>query len=386
MSSGFGFYNLSVYMNALVEERSFDVADVSGAIAALFVVSGVAGIAVGRLIEHYDVRSVMVAGAAIGALALALIGSATEIWHIWVLFALFGIGNSGVSLVPATTLVTRWFPGANRSIALSVASTGLSAGGVLLAPASANVIHLAGMGAAMPWFGGIYFVAIAPIAMLLVRSWPTGAPRGVLATSKHADGALLSRFFVGTTCAYVAVMGAQVGAIAHLFNHVATETNHVVAATAVSLLAAVSIAGRLLGGFILAADFPIRVLTAVNIAVQGIGLTMLGFADSPASALLGAALFGVTVGNLLMLQPLLLVQAFGAERYPRIFSVANAVSTLGLAGGPLAMGIIHDAANYLWSFVAAAAVSAAALALFFAAGPLPRSDVKARLSQPPRRQ
>ena len=126
MSSGFGFYNLSVYMNALVAERSFAVGDVSAAIAVLFVVSGVAGIVVGRLIERRDVRVVMLIGAAIGAVALGLVGTASEIWQVWVLYALFGIGNSGVSLVPATTVVTRWFPGANRSIAMSIAIASFS--------------------------------------------------------------------------------------------------------------------------------------------------------------------------------------------------------------------------------------------------------------------
>ena len=35
ISSGFGFYNLSVYMNALATERGLAVADLSGAIAVL---------------------------------------------------------------------------------------------------------------------------------------------------------------------------------------------------------------------------------------------------------------------------------------------------------------------------------------------------------------
>ena len=382
MSSGFGFYNLSVYMNALVTERAFEVADVSGAIALLFVVSGATGIAVGRLIERYDVRVVMVAGAVIGAAALAMVGAATEVWQIWLLYALFGVGNSGVSLVPATTVVTRWFPDANRSIAMSVASTGLSAGGVVLAPLSANVIHLTGLEAAMPWFGAVYFAAIVPTAVLLVRSWPPGSPRRAAGTASGLDGAWRSRFFVAATAAYVAVMAAQVGAIAHLFNHVATLTNHLAASTSVSLLAAASIVGRLGGGFILAAGFPIRLLTGANIAVQGLGLALLGFADSAPAALFGAALFGITVGNLLMLQPLLLVQAFGVVRYPRMFAVANGLSTLGVAGGPLAMGVIHDASNYLWSFGFAAVVSVVALGLFIAAGALP-SDSDPPTRMPP---
>ena len=46
---------------------------------------------------------------------------------------------------------------------------------------------------------------------------------------------------------------------------------------------------------------------------------------------IGAGMFGFTVGNLLMLQPLMLAQAFGVMDYPKIFSLSQAVSTLGIA-------------------------------------------------------
>ena len=370
VSSGIGFYNLSVYLNALAGEKAFAVADLSGAIALHFLVGGVSGIVVGRLIERWDIRWVMVAGAAVGGGALALVGAADEVWQIGLLYALFGAGNSGVSLVPGTTLVTRWFPGANRSLALSVASTGLSAGGVALTPASASVLHAWGLGAAMPWFGAVYFLAIAPVALLLVRSWPAGARPPV--RNPAAFEALRSRFFIGSVAAYVLLMASQVGGIAHLFNHVERLAGHVPASAAVSTLALSSIVGRLLGGLALTAKFPIRGFAFINIAGQSAGLAALGFAESATAALAGAALFGVTVGNLLMLQPLLLAQAFGVQRYARIFALANAASTLGVAGGPLAMGIVHDAAGYLWSFSAAALGSAAAGVVFAAAGPLPR--------------
>ena len=373
MSSGFGFHNLSVYMNALVAERSFSVTSISAAVALMFIVSGIAGVVVGRLIERHDVRLVMVAGAVIGAAALALIGRASEVWQVWALYALFGVGNSGVSLVPATTVVTRWFPGANRSIAMSIASTGLSAGGVLLAPASAQVIHFVGVSTAMPWFAVVYLAVIAPTALLLVRSWPPGPSSAGTPPPRDMGGDLYSRFFVGATIAYVALMAAQVGGIAHLFNHVATVNDHIVGSTAVSLLALVSIFGRLLGGFLLAAGFPIRVLTGVSLAIQAFGLGVLGYAETPVTSLVGTAVFGLSVGNLLMLQPLLLVQAFGVQHYPRLFAVSHACSTVGVAGGPLAMGIIHDASSYAGSFGAAAIASGVALVVFIAAGALPRA-------------
>ena len=155
VSSGFGFYNHSVYLNALSADGAFSVADVSVAISFYFLAGGIAGIGVARLIDQVEVRRIMIIGAAVAGIALTLLGQARELWHLHGLFMLFGIGNTGVSIVIATTLVTRWFPGRNRSIALSLASTGLSFGGVVFTPMTAFLLDrmafepvAAGLGAA----------------------------------------------------------------------------------------------------------------------------------------------------------------------------------------------------------------------------------------------
>ena len=79
----------------------------------------------------------------------------------------------------------------------------------------------------------------------------------------------------------------------------------------------------------------------------------------------------MTVGNLLMLQPLLMATAFGVRDYPRIYSVANLWMTVGVAGGPLALGVLYDLLSYQTAFLAASAASGVALVVFFGAGALP---------------
>ncbi|MCZ6888142.1 MAG: MFS transporter [Gammaproteobacteria bacterium] len=377
ISSGFGFYNLSVYMNALSQERGFAVADLSGAIGMLFIVSGIAGVGVARLIAVYDVRWVMVGGAVIGGAALSLIGSAQEIWQIWVLYALFGIGISGVSLIPGTTIVTRFFPGAGRSVALSITSTGLSAGGVVLTPACAAAVHAFGLESVMPWFGAVFFLGVAPVALFMVRSWPDGpsaaarVPSGTPALALRA--LLMSRFFLGSTCAYILLMGAQVGGIAHLFNHVDKVSGHVVASSCISLLAMSSIVGRLVGG-VVATWFPLRAFILLNTAGQCAGLLVLAYASGDLAMLVGAAIFGVTVGNLLMLQPLLMAESYGVHNYARVYSIAYGLTALGVASGPLGMGILHDWSGYTTSFTAAAVCTVVAFFVFASAGALPVGD------------
>ena len=374
VSSGFGFYNLAVYMNALSEQRAFTVTDVSQAVGLLFVASGFAGLLVGRLMAVWDVRWVMVGGAAVAGGALSLMGRAEEVWQLWLLYTVFGAGNAAVSLVPGTTVVTRWFPGANRSVALSVASTGLSAGGVLLTPLSAFVIQAVGVEEAMPWFGAAFFCVIAPVALLTVRDWPLGGGRAVMQAATPDETAvaraLRSRFFLGAAVAYVLMMAAQVGVISHLFNHVVQVAGQSIASSSMATIAFCSIVGRLAGG-LMVRRLPIRGFTMGNVVGQVIGIAVMAVAESGTAMLAGAVCFGLTVGNLLMLQPLLMATAFGVRDYPRIYSVANLWMTVGIAGGPIMLGLLYDLSSYEVAFLAASAASALALVVFLAAGALP---------------
>jgi MFS family permease len=383
ISSGFGFYNLSVYINVLAAARGFSVSQVSVAVSLFFVVGGVTGMIVARLIERYDVRWVMIVGAALGGAALGFVGHATALWQLYALFTLFGVGNSAISIVTATTLVARWFPGSNRSVALSIASTGLSAGGIVVTPLSARLINDWGLEATIPWFGVMFFLLVLPVALWVVRGYPpptrVTAPGDETATPGwHYHEAIRSRFFALVTLGYVVLMGSQVGAIAHLYNRAEQVADFRAAAVAVQALTLMSILGRFFGGW-LVTRVPIRMFTLGNVIGQAIGLTTVATADGPLQVIAGAALFGSTVGNLLMLHPLWLVDAFGATAYARIFSLSNAISVLGVAAGPALMGVVFDAFDYRLAYLMGVCGSVLAFLLLLGAGrqPIPRSSAPA---------
>lgn len=371
VSSGLGFYNHSLYMATLAAEKGWALSTLSGAVSLFFVVSGGFGMFVARLIDRHDVRWTMAAGSIVAGAALTLLGFAESIVQVYAAFALFGLGYSAVSLVPSTTLVARWFT-TNRSVALSVASTGLSVGGVLVTPLSVWLIAQSGFAAAVPWLGLAFVALTLPIVLLMVRPWPPG--RGpTAAVQAVADGvpyadAVRGRFFLLGTLAFMLVMLAQVGGIAHLFSLGMERVGAAAAGTSVSVLAVCSITGRLAGGA-LVSRLPMRAFIVVNMAGQGVGLMLLAHAHTAPALWLGAALFGLTVGNLLMLQPLLLAEAFGLRDYGRIYAASQGLTTLGVAAGPATVGILHDAAGgYVSAFTAVGACSLTAMVVFLAAG------------------
>ena len=172
VSSGLGFYNLSVYMNVLAAQRGFSIAAASNAVGLFFLMSGGAGLAIGRILQRHDARLVMVVGALLGGGAIASIGWVSAISHLYTVYALFGIGYACVSVLPATTLITRWFEASMRPLAVSLTTTGLSVGGVVMTPLSTLLLAHWPIEQAMAVLAGAFTLVIMPFAWFGVRSFP----------------------------------------------------------------------------------------------------------------------------------------------------------------------------------------------------------------------
>ena len=382
VSSGLGFYNMSVYINRLSAQLAVSSADTSFAVSLFFVVGGVAGLYVADLLRVWSVRKVVIAGALVSGVAVALVGFADQLWQVYALFTVFGIGNAGISIVISTTLITRWFPGPERSMALAVGSTGLSLGGFLITPLTAYVMNGWGFDLTMHWLGVFLVLSVVPIALFL--RFPSNeeslannaADTGQLSAQLTASlaAALRSRFYILLAVAYVLIMGSQVGSIAHLYSRVELLGDFTMAALAVQAVSIASITGRFIGGW-LVSWMPIRRFALGNLLLQSFGLLLIALAPNSVMGVVAAGIFGLSVGNLLMTQPLWLAEKYSVDIYPQVFARANAISVLGVAAGPFCMGWIFDyAGSYTFAFICALATSLVAFVVVWMASIGPASS------------
>jgi MFS family permease len=178
---------------------------------------------------------------------------------------------------------------------------------------------------------------------------------------------------VGVTITYLVTMAAQVGGLTHLFNRAAELVDRLDASFAVSILGMGSIVGRLAGGW-LVSRLPMRSFIVGNLIGQSAGLLVIALADSRGALWFGAGLFGISIGNLLMLHPLLLAQAYSVRHFPRLYALSQSFTTLGLAGGPLLLGWVRDSTDYRLAFLIAAAGSMLAMLVLLSSGLAPRDD------------
>lgn len=367
VTAGLGFYGLAVYLTVLSRERGWSVGSISAAGTLFFFVSGVAGLVAARAMARRDVRQVVVFGAVVGAVALALLGRVSEVWHVYVVYALLSVGHTFAGLVPATTVVTRWFH-VKRSQALAAASTGLSVGGMVLTPFAKWLLDRNGMADTAIWLALIWLVGIVPVTLAFTRGDPEAAgwhpdgarvssgPPPLAASTPYAE-AIRTRFFLLVTAAYTLILAAQVGGIQQLVKLVEERSGASLATVATTVLAGTSVLARLAGGQ-LAARVPMPTFTVVMAALQGTALVFIALVDASVPMFAGIVLFGATVGNLLMLHPLLIAQQFGPSDYARIFSRSQFVVFLGTAAGPYLLGAIHDATDgYRLAYLVAGSLS-----------------------------
>ena len=381
-SAGLGFYGLSVYISALNRTRGFSVSSMSAATAVYFIVSGFAGMGIAKLLRRTDPRPIVVVGAFVAAGSMLMLGHVTEIWQVYLVYGVFGAGYAATALIVSTTLVARWFD-KKRAVALSIASTGLSVGGIVLTPVARSFLKTMPIEQATKWIALLYLLGVIPACLIFLRPDPSrygqaadGVQLADYKGERSAEGAPVARgivyeeavasaAFLAITLGFMFALGAQVGGIAQL-DKLAHEriTAEAPAGRILSIIAACSVIGRLASSITLP-KFGDRRFTFFVLSMQCVALGSLAFAKGTVAVTLAAVLFGFSIGNVLLLHPLLLATTFGVRDYPRIFGRSQFFTTFGVAAGPFLFGYLRDhVGGYRTSYLVGAVISASGLFLF----------------------
>jgi MFS family permease len=382
--SSLGFYGMGVYLNAFSKEFGWKISSLSIATTFFFLIGGLWNMVVARVMARYDVRYLIYAGAIVGAGSLYMLGHVTQKWHLFAVYAVFAIAWSSSGLTAATTVVTRWFH-VGRASAIAAASSGLSVGGIFLTPFVKKLIDAQHMSGASKWLALIWLVGMTVPAFLFIRpdpqalNWmPDGEPKldneVVDLPGTPMAVAIKTKFFWIVTVGYVLVMGAQVGAIQQIVKLVEERTTAGTAALATSVLSGASVVFRLIGGRIIP-KFPLAKFMVFIAALQGTGIILIGQMENTILLFLSIGLFGAMVGNVLMMQSLLIAQRFGVKDYARISARSQLVSLTGTAIGPILIGSIRDSAgNYTVPYLVAGCLSLVGAAIFTQSGPAEATD------------
>ena len=376
-SAGLGFYGLPVYLRTLHNERGFSVSWLSGATSIFWVASGISGIAIARLLGRYDPRIFIAAGALLGALSIAALGHVTRLWQVFLAYAVFGTGFSLAAVIVVNTVIMRWFH-RRRSVALSIATTGLSLGGVILTPIATSLLSNRSLSSAFVIIALMFFFGVLVIPLIFLRStpaskgtFPDGDVPDHITTGANAtppgvpyDNAVHTPAFYAITAAFAFGLLAQLGGISQLVNLATERAGRGIGDRIVIVLATCSVVGRLLGGAFVQRSSTRKFALAV-LGLQGFGLVCLSVAQTSITIYLATMAFGFAVGNVLLLHPLLIAEVFGVRDYARIYGRSQLFVAMGNASGPALAGWLRDhGGGYRTSLLVTAALSAVGLTIY----------------------
>ncbi len=376
---GIGYYGPSVLLNVLHQQRGWPLSVISAAITTHFLVSA---LLVARLPDaHHRFGIARVTQAGVAALVFGILAwsLATAPWQLFVAALVSGTGWAATSGAAIIAMVSPWFE-RRRALALGHALNGASVGGILFMPLWVTLIAAVGLVPAVATIGGAVLVLLWPLAARYLRPTPAeldlapdgddAAPMSRQATAPHVPISFAALFahrgFRTLSAAFAFGMFAQVGLIAHLLTRLVPLMGATHAAGLVSLATAASVVGRLLLGW-LPDGADRRAVAAGNFLMQACGVTLLALGSTAITLLPGCLLFGLGIGSLLSLPPLIAQREFARGDVPRVVALVTAVNQAVFAFAPAAFGLLHESSGgYAVPFLVAAAVQVGAAAVVLA--------------------
>lgn len=353
---GVGFYGPAIYLQALHEARGWPISAVSAAVTAHFLLSALLIAVLPEAYRRFGVGRVTFAGVLLAAAGAIAWGQARELWQIAPAVMLSAAGWAATSGAALNAIVSPWFE-RDRPKALGLAFNGASVGGVAFVPLWALLLARCGLGGATTVLGALMAVVLCPLVRVFLWRSPATPPVG-----QRREAALTRRHllrldnFLSLSAAFALGLFAQIGLFAHLIARLAPEVGPGLAAAAVSVTTLCAIVGRTVAGR-LAGGRDARRLAALNFAVQAAGTALLAFATGMLPLALGCVLFGLGVGNLVSLPPVIAQREFRPIDVGTVVALVTAINQSVFALAPFVLGWLKDATHdYRVSFALAASL------------------------------
>ena len=363
VSWGVLYYAFAVFLLPMRREFGVSIAELTGAFSLALLISGVAGIGVGRYLDDHSPRTLMTAGSIAGALLVLAWSRVESLVAFYALWAAIGLVMAAVLYEPAFTVIAKWFPVAQqRRRALTALTLVAALASFIFLPLSQALIDAHGWRDALVILAVILAAATIPLHALVLRKAPEAPEsRHVVEPSSTAAEALRSwPFWLLTAAFFLATLtgiAMTVLAIPFLLERGYSAT---FAAFAVGLVGFSQIPGRVLFAT-LGSRVPAAWATAGVFLLIAVGIIVLVSIHGTVAAITGLVVLGMGNGMTTLSRATLIADRYGAGAYGTIGGVAASFTTGARAAGPVAAAAYAELVGFpalLWTLAALAAVAA----------------------------
>lgn len=342
-SWGVLYYAFPVMLPALTHATGWPAAAAMGAFSTGLVVSALAGVPVGRLLDRYGPRLVMTVGSVAGLAAVLAIAAAPTLPWFFAAWVLAGLAQSAVLYPPAFAALTRWH-GPQRVRALTTLSLVAGLSSTVFAPLTAVLVARLDWRMACIGLAVLLGAVTIPLhALCLTPPWPAQDGLHPGHSPGHAGAVLHSRPFALLVVAMVLGvfgMGAATLNLVPLF--ASRGSGATLGAIALGLCGAGQVMGRLGYSTLTRWTTPAGRAMAV-LAAGSLTVALLAALPGPDAALIAAAvLAGCARGLYTLLQATAISDRWGTRHFATINGVFSAPTTLAVALAPAGGALLAD--------------------------------------------
>ena len=380
VSVGFGFYSFGAFFVALTAEFGGGRTGVGIGLAVFGITNGLVAPFLGHALDHGHAKRIMTVGTWLLAAGLLLVAVVQNLVQFYLVLGTFlALGAALVGGVTASTLVANWFV-RRRSMALGIATMGISLSGVVMAPVATRLIDWVGWRGTFVLYGALTLLFVLPAvrrwvvdrpediglhpdgdAISSVPEWtPTPAPgegpAGVEPVAPVLTAAavpprrrrlewtepLANRNFWVITLVVSMNFCSNSAILTHVIAH-ATDLGFtpIRAAFSLSAIAAMGVAGKVVFGWI-GDRLSSRGALWLAISLQATGAAVLLRAESYPGLIGAAAVFGLGMGGMMPLWGTMIGACFGRRSFGRVMGLMSPMLLpIQILGVPFA-GYVFD--------------------------------------------
>ena len=354
--------SFAVFLLPLSTHFSWDRASVASIYSIYMVCLGLGSLLSGLSFDKYGPRFNYMVGLGLLSIAYGFLGNFSSIWQFYAFLGILGgLGASMVGVIPAQSLVSRWFD-KNLGTALSIAYAGQGLGVLIMAPLSQISIDHFGWQLSYKYISYVFIALLIFVSFLPWKKISSGSKNN---PRKTKDGravggvslkeAILTKTFWGFFFIFcftaIGIFGISLHVVAYL---VFVGLSEVEAAFSFGIAGILNFVGMVLTG--LAADrYPRHLVATVSYGLSFMAIFSLAFMQVNSSIIFLVLFiigFGLSAGARGPIITTLMAEIFAGKGLASIYGATNLGQGVGAATGAILAGFLFDlTGGYNFGFI-----------------------------------
>ena len=354
--------SFAVFLLPLSTHFSWDRASVASIYSIYMVCLGLGSLLSGLSFDKYGPRFNYMVGLGLLSIAYGFLGNFSSIWQFYAFLGILGgLGASMIGVIPAQSLVSRWFD-KNLGTALSIAYAGQGLGVLIMAPISQISIDHFGWQLSYKYISYVFIALLIFVSFLPWKKISSGSKNN---PRKTKDGravggvslkeAILTKTFWGFFFIFcftaIGIFGISLHVVAYL---VFVGLSEVEAAFSFGIAGILNFVGMVLTG--LAADrYPRHLVATVSYGLSFMAIFSLAFMQVNSSIIFLVLFiigFGLSAGARGPIITTLMAEIFAGKGLASIYGATNLGQGVGAAAGAILAGFLFDlTGGYNFGFI-----------------------------------